>query len=134
MNILTWNFLQSWNYTKPLPNFRTDEILEKYKEFKNKNIDISLYIKNKYLKNCSFSIEKNTFPYNTEKNVEHYVLWIHDNFEKNISSFFLENVIKEKMVLLQFDEYIYFENHISVKTIPDILHYQIFFRRFNMSS
>jgi len=131
-NILTWSLLKSWNYKKPFPNFRTDETLQKYQQFKNNNVDIPSYIQQKYLKNKNYTIEKNAFPYHTEKNVEHYVLWINKNFEKHISisKTFLENIIKEKMILLEYNEYIYFENHVSVKTIPQILHYQIFFKKF----
>lgn len=128
--MITWEFLQSFDFEKKaLPNFRSQETLDKYQTFKKNTKNVAEYIYAKYFKNKNFCIEKNDFPYITESNIEHYVLWIHKSFEKNVSKSFLENIIYQKMKDLHFDEYICFENHSSVKTIPDILHYQIFFRK-----
>ena len=129
-NILTWKFLQSFDFEKnALPNFRSQQTLDNYQIFKKNTKNVSEYINEKYLKNKNFCIEKNDFPYITESNVEHYVIWINKSFEIYISKSFLQNTIYQKMKDLHFHEYIYFENHSSVKTIPDILHYQIFFRK-----
>lgn len=131
-NILTWKYLLEFNYSQPLPNFRSKQVLQNYNDFKNKNKNknITKYIYKKYLKNKQYLIIENDFPYLTESNVFHYVLWINKSYEPFISKPILEKIIIEKMNELQFDEYIYFENHSSVKTIHDIKHYQIFFKKF----
>ena len=33
------------------------------------------------------------------------------------------------MLELEYSNYIYFENHISVQTVPDIKHFQIFYKK-----
>lgn len=131
-NKLTWEFLKHFNFKNPLPNFRSKATLDKYKTFKNNTKNVSKFIYEKYLKNKPYCIEKNDFPYVSESNMEHYILWINNSFSQNISKVFLENIIKNKMQELGFNEYIFFENHESVKTIHDILHYQIFFRKISM--
>lgn len=131
--ILTWHYLLHFDYSKPLPNFRSKEILDKYNDLKIKENDIPKYIYNKYLINKKYNLVKNDFPYLTDNNVEHYVLWINQSYEKIITKEEIKNIIINKMKELQYDEYIFYENHESVKTIHEIKHYQIFFRKINIS-
>lgn len=127
--VLTWNFLINFDFDKPLPNFRSEKTLLEYTKFKGKNYDINNYIYSKYLENTNYSLQENDFPYETESNMKHYVLWINKSFEKNISQNLLKCIIKQKMIELNFDDFLFFENHTSIKTIPGILHYQVFFKK-----
>ena len=126
---LTWKFLLQFDFSKPLPNQRSSETIQKYNNFKKLNKDICSYIKNKYLNNCDYCIIKNDFPYDTEKDVKHYILWIKDSFLENINKRDIEDLIQKKMLELEYSNYIYFENHISVQTVPDIKHFQIFYKK-----
>lgn len=126
-NRLSWNFLLDFDFSNPFPNFRSEYTLYLYKDFKEKNKNMSKFINEKYLKNKNYSIEKNDFPYLTEENLHHYVLWINKSFEKNVNKILITKILKNKMKELNFIDFIYFENHYSIKTIPDILHYQVFF-------
>ena len=130
---LTWDFLLNFDYNNDLPEQRTEETLKKYINFKNdlknNNIDISDVIYKNYLKDKIFSIEKNRFPYSTEENVFHYVLWINDNFKKDITNKKIMEVVLEKMKQINCSGYICFENTLNCKSIKNILHFQVFFKK-----
>ena len=125
-------FLEKWNFDNPLPlETRTNDILEKYNQFKNeinkKNIKIEDYILNKYLNNKNYVLEPNTFPYNIPKNMKHYVLWIHPNYKNKISDKEITTLITNKMNELGYNEYFCFENNIYSKSVLGLLHFQVFF-------
>lgn len=130
---LTWNFLLEFDYSKDLPEQRTEETLNEYKLWKlnleKNNEIISDVIYKKYLKNKSYHIEKNSFPYLTEKNVFHYVLWINDSYKKNITNKKIMNIVIKKMKEINCSGYICFENTSNCKSIKEILHYQVFYRK-----
>lgn len=130
---LTWNFLLEFDYSKDLPEQRNEETLNEYKLWKlnleKNNEVISDVIYKKYLKNTSYHIEKNSFPYLTEKNVFHYVLWINDSYKKNITNKKIMDIVIKKMKEINCSGYICFENTSNCKSIKEILHYQVFYRK-----
>ena len=128
---LTWDFLLNFDYSKDLPEQRTKETLNEYIHWKinQKNININDYIYEKYLINNDYSIQKNRFPYETDKNILHYVLWINDNYKKNITNKKIMEIILQKMNEINYSGYICFENTSNCKSIKHILHYQVFFRK-----
>jgi hypothetical protein len=132
--LVTFDFLEKWNFSIELPGeVRTKETIEKYNKFKEKikseNISIGEFIKNKYLTDKLYSFNLNTYPYNIENNMQHYVLWISPLFKKKINDKMICKLITDKMEELGYNEYFCFENHIKAKSILEILHYQVFFRK-----
>ena len=132
--LITLEFLENWNFEIELPDeVRTDQIIEKYnkhkKILKKNNIDQNEYIIDKYLSNKKYSINQNAYPYNIDKNMDHYVLWIHPNYINKINDWEVCNIITNKMKELDFNEYFCFENHLKAKSILGVPHYQIFFRK-----
>ena len=133
MNV-TFEFLENWNFEIELPeDVRTYDVIEKYKKhkeyIKKNNINQNNYIINKFLSDKKYSINKNAYPYNIDKNMAHYVLWIHPNYINKINDLEVSNIIINKMKELNFNEYFCFENHIKAKSILGVLHYQVFFRK-----
>ena len=132
--LVTFDFLETWNFDKELPaEVRTKETIEKYKIFKLKlnesNISIEDHIKNKYIGDKLYSFDLNAFPYNVDENMVHYVLWINPFYRNKITDKLLCELLVNKMIELGYDEYFCFENHIKAKSVSDILHYQVFFKK-----
>ena len=130
--LVNMEFLENWNYDNPLPiTTRTQNVNEKYdlfkKEIKDKNIKIEDYILDNYLNNKKYCLEPNTFPYNVPKTMSHYVFWVHPNYKNKITTLEINNIIKNKMNKLGFNEYFCFENNIACKSVLGILHFQVFF-------
>ena len=101
MNV-TFEFLENWNFEIELPeDVRTYDVIEKYKKhkeyIKKNNINQNNYIINKFLSDKKYSIDKNEYPYNIDKNMAHYVLWIHPNYINKINDLEICNIITNKM-------------------------------------
>lgn len=131
---VSWEFLLNYYQDYPLPqSARSEDILNKYKvwklKLKNKGYEINSYLHNKYLKNKSFSIDINPFPYNLEDNIYHYVLWINNDYRDKVTNLEIKNIIYKKMSELNCSGYVCFENHIDCKSVSKVLHFQIFFRK-----
>ena len=130
---LTWDFLLNFDFNNDLPEQRTKDTLNEYINWKtylkNNHIDISDVIYKNYLTNKIYSLEKNKFPYSTEDNVFHYVLWINDSYKKDITNKKIMEIILQKMYEINCSGYICFENTSNCKSIKNILHYQVFFRK-----
>ena len=132
--IITWEFLMNYDYNIPLKeDVRSEHTINDYdiwkKYIKDNNLNINNYLHKKYLSDCNYCIEKNRFPYNVEENIFHYVLWINKNYEYKLNNKKILDIITLKMNELNYSGYICFENHELSKSVDDILHYQIFFRR-----
>lgn len=128
---LDWNFLLNFDYNNDLPEQRTPEVLAEYQMWKDsiKKENINNYIFNKYLLNKNYSIEKNRFPYSTEKNIFHYVLWINNSYKKKLTNKKIMDIVISKMKEINCSGYICFENTNNCKSIKQISHYQVFFRK-----
>ncbi len=132
--LITLDFLDNWDFTNLLPlEVRTQSCYSDYLKFKNdlktNNIKLKDYLLNKYLNNKSYNLVPNKFPYTVDKNMKHYVLWIHPEYENKLTDLEIIQIIKEKMEELNFNEYMCFENDFRVKSVLDVLHYQVFFKR-----
>ena len=132
--LITLEFLDNWNFNNLLPlEVRTESCYANYLKFKNhlkeNNIKLKDYLLDKYLNNKSYNLVPNEYPYNVDKNMAHYVLWIHPEYVNKLTDLEIIQIIKEKNEELNFNEYMCFENDIRVKSVLDILHYQVFFRR-----
>ena len=132
--IITWDFLMNHDYNIPLKDdTRSDDIINKYniwkKYIKDNNYDVSDYLHKKYLSDCDYCIIKNEFSYNVTNNIYHYVLWINKDYKLKLTNKKILNIITSKMNEIGCSGYICFENHSLVKSVDNILHYQVFFRR-----
>ena len=82
--------------------------------------------------NTRYSLSLNPFPYYIDDTITHYVLWIHPSFNSyfpyNIPSIFIDNIIQTYFTdqKKNIQDYIYFENLDSNKSIPEIRHLHIF--------
>ena len=54
------------------------------KNNKKKGIDYDKYILKKYLHNKIYNLQPNKFPYDLEKNIKHYVLWLNPAIKNNL--------------------------------------------------
>jgi hypothetical protein len=141
---LTWMELQKYDKSPPKVGMtRTVEMETKYEEHK-KNIHqtfqkIDEYINTKYFsdgnKNKIFVFVANTFPYNCEANIEHYLIWVNPKFNMffpdtlNYSKF---DPMVKKEVHDKFgknaNEIIFFENIMELKSVKTIRHLHIFIK------
>ena len=132
--IITFDFLEQWNFQKLLPNnVRSDKVNLQYVKFKkdlsNKKKSIDNYIFETILQSKKYSINKNNFPYNIPNNMLHYVLWINPLYFNKISDKEICEIIIEKMKELNYNEYFCFENQKGCKSVLEIPHYQVFYRK-----
>lgn len=132
--LITIEFLEQWDFQKLLPNnVRSDKVNLQYVKFKkdlsNKKISIDNYIFETILQSKKYSINRNNFPYNIPNNMLHYVLWINPLYFNKISDKEICEIIIEKMKELDYNEYFCFENHKGCKSILEIPHYQVFYRK-----
>ena len=130
--IITFDLLNSWSFPNPFPkNIRSKTILDKYNNFKNSldknDIKIEDYILNKFLKNKSYNLILNNYPYNLDENMTHYVLWIHPDYVVNLTNKKIHELLNNKMIELNCNQYFCFENNIQSKSVQGVLHYQVFF-------
>ena len=141
---LSWSYLKKYHTNPPTIIFpRKDEVLEKYTIFKtkliNKNLSTKDYIQNNYFKKKeNYIFIKNNFPYELEDNILHFVLWFHTKFTNNSSNnfpndlnnheIFIKKCIKESFKEFDNYEYIFFENNLNCRSIPDIRHVQVFMK------
>ena len=129
---MNWDDVKKFHRKPPeirLP--RTVETIEKYeanmKIIKAKQT-ISEYLMNKYFSSGNKIVfGKNDYPYFTEPNVYHFLLWIHPSMK--VKECMVSQLIDSHMPeTLNAKEYIYFENLGNNKSIPDIRHFHVFIR------
>lgn len=154
--LITWNELLKFNYKIVIIKLnRNNDIEEKYnihkKNLLKNNILLKDYLINKLFNNdpkIKFKLSINQFPYNTDKNIKHLLLWINPlylynknnennteisfkniteefNYMKNI---FLSLIKDNKEIYLDrsIKDLIIFKNSQKTKSIKDIEHYHIF--------
>jgi hypothetical protein len=137
-----WEILKKFHRTVPIYSIDRHHLIEnKYKEFRQKKTrTIEQYLMNMFDKNQNkfrimswFRLIPCDFPYNVEKGIDHWILWINP---KNVSIKYtkkeVEKIIKNYMEyyspLFKYFEYIFFENSVKNQSIKQIKHYHIFFR------
>ena len=132
--LINLDFLENWNFNILLPSdVRSKKNRSAYqtfkKELKEKNISIDKYVLDKYLNSKIYSLNLNKFPYNIPNNMLHYVLWIHPHYFKKCTNKLICEIIVKKMKELNYNEYFCFENQKGCKSVLNISHYQVFYRR-----
>ena len=130
--MISWDTLKQFSVVNP-PNerlYRTEETEKKYTRHRE-NVKENYGSVAKYLIHKMFSKEacdkrmvfiENTFPYNTEPNIKHMLVWINPTYSENakeVNSFIKENTS---------NPFIYFKNNKQNKTILEIEHYHVFIK------
>lgn len=129
---MTWDIVKKFHRNPPeikLP--RTVETIERYetnmKIIKAKQT-ISEYLMDKYFSTGDKIVfNRNDYPYFTEPNIYHFLLWIHPSMKVK-DCMISELIDSHKPETLDVKEYIYFENLGNNKSIQDIRHFHVFIR------
>lgn len=141
---LSWEDISKFSFKNPPKNNLGRELAieEKYKEYKLdlKNKGLSNYQNIMLLyfsgKGNKFSLQLNNFPYNLDKGIKHYVLWINPNCENefklhskwNLS--LIEDIICKELYRGNKMKFklgcIYFQNLEKFRSIQSINHFQVF--------
>ena len=144
--LITLDLLDNWDFNNLFPiEVRSNICYSNYLKFKNdlkvNNIELKDYLLKKYLNESPYNLVPNEFPYAVSENMAHYVLWVHPGYVNKLSDLEIIQIIKNKMEnsttscnpegssVLNFNEYMCFENDIRIKSVLDIPHYHVFFRR-----
>jgi len=129
--MIKWNDLDNTNnrlYRKPAIEAKYLKFVEKIKNSNYKNM--SNYVKTEVLNRCPFNdnnnqiyITINDYPYHTEKNVSHWIIWDINGFNKK----------KYMRILKKIFNPMFFEiklriNKIRDRSILDICHTHLFVR------
>lgn len=123
---MDWKTLTEHNY-KEIKIDRLPHIEKLYVSNKIKYKNYDNYILNNYLKNRLYNLQPNKYPYNLEKNIKHYVLWLNPmlKYKYIYDKKFIHKLLKKKIKNKQFYFYMNKIDKRSVKTIP---HYQVFIK------
>lgn len=70
-------------------------------------------------------ITKNTFPYNFEKNISHNLIWSKNQLTNND----ILNFIKDDIKNISEYDYVWFENIVKHKSVPEIYHTHLILRK-----
>jgi len=140
--IITWNFIKKFNKKPPLFNLpRDNKINESYinhiNECNHKYGSISNYIYKKHFSNKSkkYTIVKNNFPYITESNIKHLLIWFNPNYYNHDLNFNKEDTLINSIIHEhnsncciedKINNYIYFENYASNKSVLGVKHIHLF--------
>ena len=130
--MISWEQLTTFNIYSP-PKFqlpRYHKIQDKYDKFKlectTNNIVIKDYLINKLFNNNEkFKFVPNEFEYYLESNINHYIFWINPNYNYEFNNTIVENIVKK---ILNKKKFIIFKNNDNNKSIPEIIHYHVFFK------
>ena len=123
--MIKWEDIKDINVNNP-PNYRfmrkpEDEI--KYKNYlislQKKSLTPHKNIIDNIIGNNIYKLVKNTFPYDLDKEIDHWILWI--NPKNKLTFQEINNLLKNK-----FRNFVYFSNLEKNKSIKTIEHYQIF--------
>ena len=122
---VSWKYLKENIINVSNEMSRSPKNEERYSRFKREKGDLNLYIINTYLKNKTFVILPNAFPYELRKGIAHYVMFSIDVTPNisNISDFLSEYFNKPK------DHILWYINPPHLQSIPNVWHCHIFIKQ-----
>ena len=125
---VSWKYLKENIINDTFEMSRSPKNEERYSRFKREKGDLNLYIINTYLKNKTFVILPNAFPYELRKGIAHYVMFSIDNISNvsnisNISDFLSAYFKKPK------DHILWYINPSHLRSIPNVWHCHIFIKQ-----
>lgn len=133
MEPMTWTYVKTFHLNPPKTTLPRQEcVIGRY----NKNMKIikatktiQQHLMEKYFSDSeTIVLVPNEYPYFTVSDVSHYLLWIHPSVKVSTSAKIREIIDTKIQETVECKEYIYFENNLDNKSIPDIRHFHIFIR------
>jgi hypothetical protein len=124
----TWKCLQKYHKqleATPLNIIREPSVDFAFDLHQNLHGNMTHFIQKKYLKKNPYALVKNDFPYFTEQNISHHILWFRD-FDVTIDK--VDEILNSSEILFQRD-FIYWRNARILQTVRGINHFQIFSKR-----
>ena len=123
-----WQYIISnidGNHVPLKPFWRKSDVEETYNKHKHElqsnNIGIAEYVSKTYLCGKNTNIVSNEFPYDITDDIGHYVLWSREPLDAAQIHTFL-------MVNMYTSEFVWFENPIQYKSIPEVWHCHVMCR------
>ena len=109
---------------------RVEEVQDKYDRYLakfKKTKDLERYLLNKYLDNRLYILTQNKFPYNIDKTIKHYILWINPLVKKKriYNKKFIKSILNSKIDKKKY-KFIYYINQKKYRSIKNIPHYHVF--------
>ena len=124
---LSWEDIYLYAMTKSTKDRyglqRTREVESKYRGFLKVVPNVNKYIFEKYLIDKNYALVPNRFPYHTDKNVLHYILWFRPEFK--IIPQEIQSTVHR---LFPGKRYVAFINHPEVQSVPKVPHYHVFIK------
>lgn len=123
----SWNSLIKYNFNSPTNTYlkRNIQIQKLYDKY-NKTQQFEEFKKNIFnnKNNKMFNFMLNNFPYDIDKNISHYLIFINPLIKNKISDFDIYKIIRKKYIKKK--PIIIFENEPKSRSIKNIRHYHIF--------
>ena len=126
--MISWNYLSQFNEKNPPQEtlYRKKEVQDNYETFRGSlDITIADYLHSTLFgdqESLEYNLRLNDFPYNTEDNITHYILWINPKSDKK-NTLPVKSIIKLK---LKVKNVVYFMNVPKNRSVMEIPHYHIF--------
>ena len=132
----------SWEYLKTLGpiNYKytpTHTVVQKaeYKEFREKVLDsypsLAAFIKAKCFKDdpsLPYKLRKNDFPYDLERGISHWVLWLNPDIYKTEVEVYALGRINLILKTLLDQPFLFYVNPVSKQSVKEIPHYHVYLR------
>ena len=122
----SWNYLIKYHFNPPTNTYlkRNTQIQKLYDKY-NKTQQFEHFKKNMFSnKNKYFNFMLNNFPYDIDKNISHYLIFINPLIKNKISDFDIYKIIRQNYIKKK--QIIIFENEPKNRSIKNIRHYHIF--------
>ena len=143
--IISWDFISQFSFHNP-PSMvleRSPEIQGKYlthgRNLKKRGISVSHYLKNQFFpgedNETPFLIVPNTYPYNMESGIHHFLIWFNPDTEHR---FWIGDFRKVREIIVDYcaqqniemeTECVFFQNLESMRSVKAIPHIHIFWKR-----
>lgn len=122
----SWKDIVRCHLVGPMPDTftRHPNVELSYKRHRQEHQQLGPYIMRKYLRDhLRWTISDNAFPYHLDRNISHKILWI--NPAASLTAEEVKSIIHRYMQTMPYRDYIYFQNPMVAKSIPEIPHYHI---------
>jgi len=128
-----WKHLQE--YKKDPHKFasipRRNDVYQQHQKLRNVPSSIrseNLIKELKFNKDNLFALVDNIYPYHIEPGIRHMVLFINPKYaDKFAHPKIIEYLVSSNAWKMGYEEYLYFENPPERKSLPEIIHYHVFF-------
>ena len=135
---IPWTYMKQFNFTNPPKKLlgRKKSVEEKYTKDSliiKKKGGTTKYLTERFLSNGNdYCMTHNNYPYYTEDDVVHYVIWfVGSTFERYNNPFTIEKIIDDYKIennISEESEYVYYQNIEALRSIPSIPHLHVFIK------